>query len=97
LAGVPSVMQVMLDAATRHLKTGKKMHSVAIDVHRPEGDIAELLATHQNAYPDVPMGSYPFFRDGRLGTQLVLRSTEAERLNAAAAELREKLATRGLI
>ena len=97
LAGVPSVMQVMLDAATRHLKTGKKMHSVAIDVHRPEGDIAELLATHQNAYPDVPMGSYPFFRDGRLGTQLVLRSTEAERLNAAADELREKLATRGLI
>ena len=40
MAGIPSIMHVMLDAATKYLKTGKKMLSAAIDLHRPEGEIA---------------------------------------------------------
>jgi hypothetical protein len=85
----------MLDAATRFLKTGKKMLSVALDLHRPEGEIAGPFAELQQRYPDVPMGSYPFYRDGRPGTQLVLRSTDPERLAAAEAELKGLLAARG--
>ena len=95
MAGIPSIMQVMLDAAAKYLKTGKKMLSSALDLHRPEGEIAGMFEALQKRYPDVPMGSYPFMRDGRPGTQLVLRSTDAARLAAADAELRTELAARG--
>jgi molybdenum cofactor synthesis domain-containing protein len=95
MAGVPNIMHVMLEAATRFLKTGKKMLSTALDLHRPEGEIAEMFAALQKRYPDVPMGSYPFQRDGKPGTQLVLRSTEAARLAEAETELKLELSTRG--
>ncbi len=95
MAGIPSIMQVMLDAATKLLKTGKKMLSVALDLHRPEGEIAGLFGELQQRYPEVPMGSYPFFRDGKPGTQLVLRSTDPERLAAAEAELEGLLTAHG--
>jgi len=96
MAGIPSVMQVMLDdASTRLLKTGRKMLSTTLDLYRPEGEIAGLFEAHQNEHPDVPMGSYPFNRDNRFGTQLVLRSTDEGKLAAADAGLREKLAAKG--
>jgi len=95
MAGVPQIMHVMLEAATRFLKTGKKMLSAALDLHRPEGEIAGLFGELQKRYPDVPMGSYPFYRDGRPGTQLVLRSTDAARLAEAETELKTELAARG--
>ena len=95
MAGIPAVMHVMLDAATRFLKTGKKMLSAAIDLVRPEGEIAALFGELQQRYPDVPMGSYPFYRDGKPGTQLVLRSTDPDRLAAAENELKMALAARG--
>ena len=95
MAGVPNIMHVMLDAATKFLKTGKKMLASAIDLHRPEGEIAAMFEAHQKRYPDVPMGSYPFMRDGKPGTQLVLRSTDAAQLAKAEAELRAELTARG--
>jgi molybdenum cofactor synthesis domain-containing protein len=95
MAGVPNIMHVMLEAATKFLKTGKKMLSVGIDLHRPEGEIAAMFEAHQKRYPDVPMGSYPFVRDGKPGTQLVLRSTDEARLAEAEAGLRAQLAERG--
>ena len=97
LAGIPNVMQVMIDAVTPRLRTGRKMLSEAIDLSQPEGTIAGMFGEHQKAYPGVGMGSYPTFRDGRPCTQLVLRSTDPELLKAALAELREKLAARGLL
>ena len=95
MAGIPSIMHVMLDAATKFLKTGKKMLSTAMDLHRPEGEIAEMFGALQKRYPDVPMGSYPFQRDGKPGTQLVLRCTDAARLAEAENELKTQLAARG--
>jgi molybdenum cofactor synthesis domain-containing protein len=95
MAGIPAIMQVMLDAATRYLKTGKKMLSAAIDLYRPEGEIAAMFGELQQRYPDVPMGSYPFQRDGKPGTQLVLRCTDPARLAEAENELKIQLATRG--
>jgi molybdenum cofactor synthesis domain-containing protein len=97
MAGIPAIMQVMLDAATKYLKTGKKMLSAALDLHRPEGEIAGMFEELQKRYPDVPMGSYPFIRDGKPGTQLVLRSLDQARLEAAEAELKQELAARGWI
>jgi molybdenum cofactor synthesis domain-containing protein len=95
MAGIPAVMQVMLEAATKRLKTGKRMLSAAIDLHRPEGEIAALFGDLQQRYPDVPMGSYPFYRDGKPGTQLVLRSTDPARLTLAENELKALLSQRG--
>jgi molybdenum cofactor synthesis domain-containing protein len=96
MAGVPNIMQVMLDAVTPKLRTGKKMGSVTIEMFRPEGEIAELFAACQEEFPDVAMGSYPFFKDKTtFGTQLVLRSTEPDRLAAAETALRKALMAKG--
>ncbi len=97
MAGIPAIMQVMLDAATKYLKTGKKMLSTALDLYRPEGEIAGVFEDLQKRYPDVPMGSYPFMRDSKPGTQLVLRCTDPDRLAEADRELRAALTVRGWI
>ena len=77
MAGIPNIMQVMLDAVTPRLRKGRVMHSFSIDLNHPEGVVADMLKAHQANYPDVPMGSYPTMRDGRPCTQLVLRSIDA--------------------
>jgi molybdenum cofactor synthesis domain-containing protein len=97
MAGIPAVMQVMLDAVTPRLKTGKKMLSVAIELMRGEGEIAELFGEVQKEFPDVSMGSYPFNREARVfGTHLVLRSTDPDRLAAAEARLKQRLGEKGI-
>ena len=95
MAGIPSIMQVMLEAVTPQLKTGRKMLSDTIELFRPEGEIAEMFGAHQKECPDVLMGSYPFTRDGKYGTHLVLRSTAPEKLAAAMTGLKAKLAALG--
>ena len=83
MAGVPRIMQVMLDAVTPRLRKGRKMLSRTVRVDQPEGDVAPGLRRVQDAFPDVQMGSYPFFEEGCLGTRLVLRSIEIGRLEDA--------------
>jgi molybdenum cofactor synthesis domain-containing protein len=97
MAGVPDIMKSMLLAATQRLRTGPKVNAVSIVVHRAEGDLADLFAAHQAAYPDVAMGSYPSFADGRYRTELVLRSVDAARLEEARAGLARALAEREFI
>jgi len=91
MAGIPNIMQVMLDAVTPRLRKGRMMHSHAIDLNHPEGAIADMLKAHQANYPDVSMGSYPTMRDGRPCTQLVLRSIDAPKLQSAFEELKNML------
>ena len=97
LAGVPDIMQVMLDAVTPRLASGKKMQSVTIAIARVEGDVADLFAVHQQAFPDVAMGSYPSFSENGFNTQLVLRATDSARLEAARQGLERKLKARGFL
>jgi molybdenum cofactor synthesis domain-containing protein len=87
MAGVPAIMQAMLLAVTPKLKTGLKLLSHSIRVQAPEGQIAVPLRECQHAFPDVTMGSYPFFEDEQYGTNLVLRSTDESRLKLAKADL----------
>jgi molybdenum cofactor synthesis domain-containing protein len=91
LAGVPDIMQAMLEAVTPELETGDKLLSVTIEVDRPESEIAAVLLGHQTRYPDVAMGSYPRLRDGRPVADLVLRSVDAARLQEAAETLKAAL------
>jgi molybdopterin-biosynthesis enzyme MoeA-like protein len=98
MAGIPVVMQAMLEAVTPELKTGRKMLTSSIELLKPEGEVANPLEQSQKAFPDVTMGSYPFVREGRLyGTELVLRSTDKKLLDAAEADLRARLAAVGLL
>ena len=97
LAGVPDIMQVMLDDVTAKLRTGAKMLTATIQLFRPEGDVADIFATHQKKFPDVAMGSYPTFAEGRVSTQLVLRSTDSAMLEIARASLEGELIARGLL
>ncbi len=97
MAGVPAIMQAMLEDVLPRLKKGRPLRSLTITVMHPESEVAALLARTQDEFPDVAMGSYPFVREGRLGTNLVLRSTDEARLEAARAALSAGLTQKGLI
>jgi molybdenum cofactor synthesis domain-containing protein len=87
MAGVPRIMQVMLDAVAPRLARGKPIVTRAVRLDVPEGDAAPGLFDLQAAHPEVQIGSYPFFENKRLGTYVVLRSTDETRLAAAVSEL----------
>ncbi len=97
LAGVPDIMQVMLDDVTPRLRSGAIILTSTIQLSRAEGDVADLFATHQQKFPDVAMGSYPSFAEGRVSTQLVLRSTDSALLERAQQALLQLLRARGLL
>lgn len=97
LAGVPDVMQVMLDDVTPNLMTGTKLQTSTIMLARAEGDVADLFAEHQEMYPDVAMGSYPSFTAAGVKTQLVLRSVDSARLETAVETLTVKLKVNRLL
>lgn len=87
MAGVPAVMQAMMDTIAGRLETGPKLLSRSVGVFLGEGQIAKGLAEIQKRYVDLPMGSYPFMRAGRYGTTLVVRGTDAVRIRLAAEEI----------
>lgn len=88
LAGVPSIMEAMFEGIKERLTGGEKVASKTITAFIPEGDLAGPFGRLQEEFPAVEMGSYPFFRSGRLGSSLVLRSPDGPALAAAAESLR---------
>jgi molybdenum cofactor synthesis domain-containing protein len=93
MAGVPSIMQAMLDALAERLPTGRKMLSRSVPAGMGEGKIAKALGEIQAAYSDVAIGSYPSF-DPVTGftTTIVLRSRDEARLAAAEAAVVKMIA-----
>jgi molybdenum cofactor synthesis domain-containing protein len=93
MAGVPSIMQAMLDAVAPTLKTGVKMLSESIRADLREGDVGSELGEIAKANPDVSIGSYPFF-DDKLGpnTNIVVRGRDQAKLSAAVKAVEEMLA-----
>ena len=87
LPGVPAIMEAMFDGLTDRLVGGDPILTDNVTTNLPESDVAADLGELQEKYPDVGMGSYPYFRKGKLGLNLVLRSTDGARMNAAAEEL----------
>ena len=75
------------DELKYRLRGGAKMLSRAVSCGLGEGTIAADLAALQERYPDLEIGSYPYFRRSDFGTTLVIRGTDPERLSAATAEL----------
>ena len=86
MAGVPSVMQAMLDDAIKGVRTGTPMLSQTIEAGAlPEGLYGDALGAIAAAHPDVSIGSYPSFKDGRFRNQIVVRSKDEAALAAARA------------
>ena len=84
MAGVPAIMQAMLDAVAPTLKTGQTMLSVSIDGRGfPEGAYATPLAAVQKAHEGVVIGSYPSFNGVSFTNQIVVRARDAGKLEAA--------------
>ena len=84
MAGVPSIMQVMLDEVAPKLKTGVRILSETVRGDVREGDIGTPLGEIAKAHPDVSIGSYPFFDENRgANTNIVIRGRDAGKLAAA--------------
>jgi molybdenum cofactor synthesis domain-containing protein len=88
LPGVPSIMQGIFEQLKYRLAGGDKVLSRSLSCHLSEGALARELGALQDRYPDVEIGSYPYFRRGDFGVTLVLRSTDRDRLAAATEELK---------
>jgi molybdenum cofactor synthesis domain-containing protein len=92
MAGVPAIMQAMLDGIAPTLKVGAKVLSETIRADAREGDIGTPLAEIAKAHPDVMIGSYPFWDDKRgPNTNLIVRSRDPEKLAAAKAAVESML------
>jgi molybdenum cofactor synthesis domain-containing protein len=93
MAGVPSIMQAMLDEVAPTLKTGVKMLSETVRADLREGDVGTPLATIAKAHPDVTIGSYPFIDDRGPNSNIVVRSRDPGKLAAAKLAVEEMLVT----
>lgn len=87
MAGVPNIFESMLEGVLATLSGGAPLLSQSLRVNRGEGEIAGPFGTLAAEFPDLSMGSYPFVQNGAYGTNLVIRGTDAARLDDAMTRL----------
>lgn len=95
MAGVPHITAGMLDALTGTLEGGAPLQSETVGCWTPESEIADILRQVEQAHQTCQIGSYPFFREGRVGANFVVRSTSSEDLRSCIDSLCDGLATAG--
>ncbi len=95
MAGVPHITAGMLDALTGQLEGGAPLLSETIGGWIPESEVADLLRRTEAAFDSCQIGSYPFFRDGRVGANFVVRSVSADDLKSCCDSLSEGLTAVG--
>jgi molybdenum cofactor synthesis domain-containing protein len=95
MAGVPHIAGMMLAELSGKLKGGKPLLSRTVGCWVPESEIADILRETEHDHAGCQIGSYPFFRDGRVGANFVLRSTEADALDACTEDLVARLGVAG--
>jgi molybdenum cofactor synthesis domain-containing protein len=95
LAGVPHIAAMMLDSLTGRLDGGRPVVSATVGCTVPESEVADMLAATERAHEGCQIGSYPFFRDGQVGANFVIRSTDEARLKACEADLATRLIALG--
>ena len=88
LPGVPSILNSMIENCKRYLVKGLKIHSKTINLFTVESNISKQLSLIQKKYKKfVDIGSYPFFRLGKIGVAIVARSTSPKKLKNVNADL----------
>jgi len=95
LAGVPHIATLMLEALSGTLEGGRPLLSRTLGCWTAESEVADLLAEVERGHPGCQIGSYPFFREGRVGANFVIRSTDAAALAACEANLSARLEEAG--
>ncbi|MEO0689801.1 MAG: competence/damage-inducible protein A [Pseudomonadota bacterium] len=95
MAGVPHITAGMLDALTGKLEGGAPLISETIGCWVAESEVANLLREAEQAHENCQIGSYPFFRDGKVGANFVIRSTSQDDLKSCVDTLCDGLATNG--
>ena len=89
LPGVPSILQSMIGGLNNILVGGDPIENITISLRTVESEIAKSITEIQNKNKDVEIGSYPFFRAGKLGVSIVLRSSNKNKLNQCNSEILE--------
>jgi molybdenum cofactor synthesis domain-containing protein len=89
MAGVPRIMNAMMDGLAQRLNRGVPMQTRNVEFRGGEGDVAEPLGKIQKQFPDVVIGSYPFNAADGWATNLVLRSRQPAALEQALAAVRQ--------
>lgn len=92
MAGVPKIMQAMMDAIAPTLKGGQKIISHAVDTNFGEGVIGGPLGILQAKHPATMLGSYPKFEDGNHTTQIVVRGRDENAVAAALSDVNAMIA-----
>ena len=87
LPGVPSILQSMLRALNNEISGGKPIISYTINLRTVESEIAKSLTSVQDKNKDVEIGSYPFFRAGKSGVAIVIRSVEQSKIDICNAQI----------
>ena len=87
LPGVPSILKAMLGGLQNKIVGGDPILSLTINLRTVESEIAKSLSEVQNKSTDVEIGSYPFFRGGKLGVSIVLRSTDQNKIDICNLEI----------
>jgi len=95
MAGVPHITAGMLDALTGTLEGGRPVISRTIGCWVPESEVADVLRETERAHDGVAIGSYPFFRDGKVGANFVVRSPDEDLVAATVADLTARLEADG--
>ncbi|MGH7046695.1 MAG: competence/damage-inducible protein A [Stellaceae bacterium] len=95
LPGVPNIMRAIFEQLKHRLVGGRRMLSRSVSCGLGEGALAHDLSALQDRWPDLEIGSYPYFRRGDFGVTLVLRGTDRDRLVIATAELKRLIASLG--
>ena len=87
LPGVPSILKSMLGGLKNKIKGGKKILSKTISAQTVESEIAKTLEKVQQKFKKVEIGSYPFFRLGKIGVSIVIRSTDKKQIDDCCKEI----------
>ena len=88
LPGVPSILNSMIENCKRYLVKGLKVHSITINLYTVESNISKELGLLQERYKKfIEIGSYPFFRLGKIGVAIVMRSNSILKLKKLKKEL----------
>jgi molybdenum cofactor synthesis domain-containing protein len=95
MAGVPHITAGMLDALTGTLEGGRPVVSRTIGCWVAESEVADLLREAERRHAGVAIGSYPFFREGRVGANFVVRSPDAVLVDRCLADLTAALEAAG--
>ena len=95
MAGVPHITAGMLEGLTGTLEGGRPLVSVTVGAFAAESEVADMLAKLQSAHAGTAIGSYPFFKEGRVGSNFVVRSEDEAVAEACADELAAGLSAAG--